>query len=285
MAEREHPISGRRGGSGNGDRSTPRTGILPFQQLHAMICASTRSSRCRRDPGRTRCSRRASICGSARSPIACARVSCPGAAPTCATGSSSSTATPSTYRRRGAGERLRLCRAADGAARAVAILGHHRLRQSQKLDRPARRPDAAHRPTAAESFDQVERGYQGPLYVEIAPRTFSIVVRAGTRLNQLRFRRGSPQIAVTEIQRLHERGPARARRRRAAQHPREARRRHHRSRRRRVGRADRLSRQEAHRPHRHRQASPPTTRWISGSRSISAAAARSCSTPTSSTSW
>ena len=58
----------------------------------------------------------------------------------------------------------------------------------------------------SESFDQVERGYQGPLYVEIAPRTFSIVVRAGTRLNQLRFRRGSPHIAVTEIQRLHEQG-------------------------------------------------------------------------------
>jgi dCTP deaminase len=58
----------------------------------------------------------------------------------------------------------------------------------------------------SESFDQVERGYQGPLYIEIAPRTFSIVVRAGTRLNQLRFRRGSPQIAVTEIQRLQDEG-------------------------------------------------------------------------------
>ncbi len=43
-----------------------------------------------------------------------------------------------------------------------------------------------------EAFDQIERGYQGPLYIEIAPRTFSIVVRAGTRLNQVRFRRGSP---------------------------------------------------------------------------------------------
>jgi dCTP deaminase len=58
----------------------------------------------------------------------------------------------------------------------------------------------------SEAFDQVERGYQGPLYIEIAPRTFSIVVRAGTRLNQIRFRRGSPQIAVTEIHRLHEQG-------------------------------------------------------------------------------
>jgi dCTP deaminase len=58
----------------------------------------------------------------------------------------------------------------------------------------------------SEAFDQVERGYQGPLYIEVAPRTFSIVVRAGTRLNQVRFRRGSPTIAVTELQRLHEQG-------------------------------------------------------------------------------
>ncbi len=56
------------------------------------------------------------------------------------------------------------------------------------------------------AFDQIERNYEGPLYIEIAPRTFSIVVRAGTRLNQVRFRRGSPSIAVTELQRLHEQG-------------------------------------------------------------------------------
>lgn len=55
-------------------------------------------------------------------------------------------------------------------------------------------------------FDRLEKGYQGPLYVEIAPRTFSVVVRAGTRLNQLRFRRGSPVIAASELQRLHDSG-------------------------------------------------------------------------------
>ena len=38
-------------------------------------------------------------------------------------------------------------------------------------------------------FDQVEEGYEGQLYLEIAPRSFSVVVRSGTRLNQLRFRR------------------------------------------------------------------------------------------------
>jgi len=38
-------------------------------------------------------------------------------------------------------------------------------------------------------FDQVEEGYEGQLYLEVAPRSFSVVVRSGTRLNQLRFRR------------------------------------------------------------------------------------------------
>ena len=38
-------------------------------------------------------------------------------------------------------------------------------------------------------FDQVSEGYKGELYIEVAPRSFSIVVRTGTRLNQLRFRR------------------------------------------------------------------------------------------------
>ena len=41
----------------------------------------------------------------------------------------------------------------------------------------------------ATAFDQVGEGYRGELYIEIAPRSFSIVVKTGTRLNQLRFRR------------------------------------------------------------------------------------------------
>lgn len=42
----------------------------------------------------------------------------------------------------------------------------------------------------ANSFDAVHAGYKGPLYVEIAPRTFSVLVRPGDRLVQMRFRRG-----------------------------------------------------------------------------------------------
>ena len=41
----------------------------------------------------------------------------------------------------------------------------------------------------AEQFDSVAQGYKGPLFVEIAPKTFSIRVRQGTKLNQIRFLR------------------------------------------------------------------------------------------------
>jgi dCTP deaminase len=43
------------------------------------------------------------------------------------------------------------------------------------------------------SFDYVPPGYEGPLYIEISPRTFSILVRQGSRLNQLRLLRRTPR--------------------------------------------------------------------------------------------
>lgn len=42
------------------------------------------------------------------------------------------------------------------------------------------------------AFDDVAEGYDGPLYLEVAPQTFSILVRPGTRLNQLRLKVGDP---------------------------------------------------------------------------------------------
>ena len=39
-------------------------------------------------------------------------------------------------------------------------------------------------------FDRIPKGYKGPLWVELAPRTFSIKVRRGSRLVQLRLRAG-----------------------------------------------------------------------------------------------
>jgi dCTP deaminase len=50
-----------------------------------------------------------------------------------------------------------------------------------------------------EGFDAVAEGYSGPLFAEICPRTFSIKVRYGSRLNQIRFRRRvSQQIDADE---------------------------------------------------------------------------------------
>src|SRR5690606_11297611 len=46
----------------------------------------------------------------------------------------------------------------------------------------------------AREFDKVPAGYNGPLYLEVSPRTFPIVVRAGSRLSQIRFRRGDARL-------------------------------------------------------------------------------------------
>jgi len=54
-----------------------------------------------------------------------------------------------------------------------------------------------------QAFDRVEPGYKGPLYAEISPRTFPVLVRKGSRLNQLRIRHGSPQFTDTQLKRLH----------------------------------------------------------------------------------
>src|SRR5262245_59484904 len=40
-------------------------------------------------------------------------------------------------------------------------------------------------------FDQVREGYKGQLFAEVSPRTFTILVRKGSRLSQLRIRRGA----------------------------------------------------------------------------------------------
>ena len=54
------------------------------------------------------------------------------------------------------------------------------------------------------AFDEVPVGYQGPLYAEIVPRTFSVIVRQGSRLSQIRFRRGSAGSSAANLRRLQE---------------------------------------------------------------------------------
>jgi dCTP deaminase len=52
-------------------------------------------------------------------------------------------------------------------------------------------------------FDRIPEGYQGPLYAEVCPRSFSVLVRAGQRLNQIRFRQGQAVLSDTDLAALH----------------------------------------------------------------------------------
>jgi dCTP deaminase len=52
-------------------------------------------------------------------------------------------------------------------------------------------------------FDRIGAGYQGPLYAEISPRTFPVLVRAGSRLSQIRFRRGAATLDAAALGELH----------------------------------------------------------------------------------
>ena len=56
----------------------------------------------------------------------------------------------------------------------------------------------------AMEFEEVPAGYQGPLYAEISPRTFSVLVRTGSRLNQLRLKRGQSFTSDKEMEILQE---------------------------------------------------------------------------------
>ena len=54
-------------------------------------------------------------------------------------------------------------------------------------------------------FDRIPGGYRGPLYAEICPRSFSVLVRPGMRLNQVRLRRGMAALDDAELASLHAR--------------------------------------------------------------------------------
>ncbi len=56
-------------------------------------------------------------------------------------------------------------------------------------------------------FDRLPEGYDGPLYAEICPRSFSVLVRPGMRLNQLRLRRGQSVLSDAELRDLNAREP------------------------------------------------------------------------------
>ena len=54
-------------------------------------------------------------------------------------------------------------------------------------------------------FDRIKRGYHGPLYTEISPRTFPVLVREGSRLSQIRFRHDNALLDAEALRALHAR--------------------------------------------------------------------------------
>lgn len=56
-------------------------------------------------------------------------------------------------------------------------------------------------------FDRIPEGYNGPLYAEICPRSFSVLVRPGMRLNQVRFRAGQASLSDDDLRALHTETP------------------------------------------------------------------------------
>ncbi|MEG3661541.1 2'-deoxycytidine 5'-triphosphate deaminase [Celeribacter halophilus] len=56
-------------------------------------------------------------------------------------------------------------------------------------------------------FDRIAPGYDGPLFAEICPRSFSVLVRPGMRLNQIRFRDGQAVLTDPALMALHESTP------------------------------------------------------------------------------
>jgi dCTP deaminase len=56
-------------------------------------------------------------------------------------------------------------------------------------------------------FDRVPPGYKGKLYAEVVSRTFTVAIRAGMRLSQLRFVLGSPVAGDRTIRELDQEEP------------------------------------------------------------------------------
>ncbi|MEK9733088.1 MAG: 2'-deoxycytidine 5'-triphosphate deaminase [Paracoccaceae bacterium] len=56
-------------------------------------------------------------------------------------------------------------------------------------------------------FDRVPAGYSGPLFVEICPRSFSVVVQTGQMLNQIIFRLGKTILTDEALEDLHRQTP------------------------------------------------------------------------------
>ncbi len=56
-------------------------------------------------------------------------------------------------------------------------------------------------------FDDVKAGYEGSLWLEVAPKSFTVIARTGDKLNQLRLRYGTPMLSDSALQELNAQAP------------------------------------------------------------------------------
>ncbi len=91
-------------------------------------------------------------------------------------------------------EALKLPRGMSAAASAKSSIGRLDLLTRIITDRGV-------------EFDRVPEGYAGPLYVEICPRSFSVVAREGQMLNQIIFRQGRTLMSDEDLRALHAQTP------------------------------------------------------------------------------
>ena len=56
-------------------------------------------------------------------------------------------------------------------------------------------------------FEEINAGYQGQLYLEVVPKSYSIKVKTGQRLNQLRIRHGFEVVSDQDLLRIHASDP------------------------------------------------------------------------------
>ncbi len=52
-------------------------------------------------------------------------------------------------------------------------------------------------------FDEIRKGYEGRLFLEVVPRSFTVMVRSGLALNQLRLISGDAQVSDKEVRHIH----------------------------------------------------------------------------------
>jgi dCTP deaminase len=91
-------------------------------------------------------------------------------------------------------ERLRLPKGMTAAASAKSSIGRLDLLTRIITDHGV-------------EFDRVPEGYDGPLYVEICPRSFSVVAQPGQMLNQIIFRQGKTLMSDDDLRALHAKSP------------------------------------------------------------------------------